>query len=107
MPGVAVIEVPVLQRCGEREGDYTIVLSCHMNASGLDKDRRFVLEVQANRAQKAQLDNFTTKETAPGHPAKACRFKLLKPLRGAKLALVPIWKESTVRWFGAPCLNEN
>lgn len=105
MPGVAVIEVPVLQRCGEREGDYTIVLS--WNASGLDKDRRFVLEVQANRAQKAQLDNFTAKETTPGHPAKAYRSKLLKPLRGAKLALVPIWKESTVRWFGAPCLNEN
>ena len=30
------------------------------------------------------IDNFTPKETAPTHPAKGYRSKLLKPLRGAK-----------------------
>lgn len=55
-PGVAVVEVPVLQHCGEADGDYTFVMSRNMNAPGLDKDMQFALEVQAIRAQKAQAE---------------------------------------------------
>lgn len=53
----AVTEVPVLQHCGEADGDYTFVMSRNMNVPGLDKDMKFALEVQAIRAQKTQAES--------------------------------------------------
>lgn len=50
----AVTEVPVLQHCGELDGNYTFNMSRNMNAPDFDKDMQFALQVQAVRAQRAQ-----------------------------------------------------
>lgn len=52
------MEVQVLQHCGETYGDYILVLSCNMNASGLDKEWRFVLDVQGIRVQRRSSGSF-------------------------------------------------
>ncbi|MCA9420611.1 MAG: hypothetical protein KC592_06325 [Nitrospira sp.] len=54
--GVALIEGPVLQYCGEADGDYVLVMSRKMNAPDIDKDMQFAFTVQAIRAQKAQAN---------------------------------------------------
>jgi len=50
----AVTEVPVLQHCGEPDGNYAFNMERNMNAPDFDKDLRFALQVQAVRAQNAQ-----------------------------------------------------
>ncbi len=51
----AVTEVPVVQACGEADGHYTFNMSRNMNAPDFDKDLQFALQVQAVRAQNAQI----------------------------------------------------
>ncbi len=50
----AITEVPVLQHCGEPDGNYTFNMSRNMNSPDFDKDLQFALQVQAVRAQNAQ-----------------------------------------------------
>lgn len=50
----AITEVPVLQHCGEPDGNYTFNMSRNMNSPDFDKDLQFSLQVQAVRAQSAQ-----------------------------------------------------
>lgn len=50
----AITEVPILQHCGEPNGNYTFNMLRNMNTPDFDKDLQFALQVQAVRAQNAQ-----------------------------------------------------
>ena len=50
----AITQVPVLQHCGEPDGNYTFNMARDMNSPDFDKDLQFALQVQAVRAQNAQ-----------------------------------------------------
>lgn len=77
----AVTEVPVIQHCGESDGNYTFNMSRNMNAPGFDKDMQFALQVQAVRAQRAQAEASESAALAALWSASTAAQKAQRPVQ--------------------------